>query len=108
MKTTRRRRTEVERVARELGKLIGAQPWEVDSDVHGQFTKMAKWHLAAVKRARGRTVGYVAVENGPGNLCCAGLHLREGVEEHCANGGYMVARVVLVPRSPAKTRRGKK
>lgn len=53
---------EVERCARALIEFVAGIAWENATPyARDRATKAAKWHLAALKRARGRTVGYVEI-----------------------------------------------
>jgi len=89
-------RSAVERVAEEM-----FSRWAPGADHDGYigdgWLRLARWHLREARKARGRTVGWVCVDEA-GLLCCGGLHSRCDAEGHAANGGYEVARVVLDPK----------
>ena len=82
-------RSEVERVAWEITREFclsdgGPDPrYVVDAT---RIMRLARWHLRAVRRARGRTVGWCLVEG----ACASEVYTRRDVLADC--------RVVLVPR----------
>lgn len=111
------RRSEVERVAREMYasgcaskqyQRIARIAWNAGSlspDIYHHFRTAARWHLSAVRRARGRTVGYVILDRecDESGMDCW-FEIKGGMLDEPINArmtramGKEAARVVLLPK----------
>ena len=111
--------TAAERVAREIFGLCmypaADEKWrdelwleKAGPDVRSSFRRLAKWHLRAVAKAKGRTVGYVGVQRrgkwlisanergGPVAFASKATATFETTDSHD------ICRLVLVPRRGRK------
>ena len=98
------KRTAVERVAQEIG-----SKFRIDHDSRGarcKLCRLAAWHLSAVAKARGRTVGYVGVTLVDGKAkgvsgierTLKPLEVGDALDSDDGRRRFEIARVVLVPR----------
>ena len=82
--------TQVERVAAQIEDMFDGRTGDEIA------LALARWHLAVVRRAKGRTVAWTTYDlDRPEEWCC-----RKDCEEAArGNPAVRVARVVLVPRA---------
>ncbi len=95
-------RRRVEKVAEEMCRLVGKCGGLLHEDT---ARAIARWHLRELRKARGRTVGCVALssEEAGGNFGCVRPMPRDhGAVTIQAGLGWRVARVVLEPRRGTK------